>query len=121
MKRNTEFRSILGFQAFGLFEVHGSVDNLLINLGQKDFASIVNIWEENITKIYPDRDGAVVRSENTKKSHTAKFNMDDAMVQKLEAFLSQDEQPVCEITMKLTFDGLQLNLFTDTDEVRKHV
>ncbi|XP_043273461.1 vacuolar protein sorting-associated protein 13A-like isoform X2 [Venturia canescens] len=117
VKRNTEFRSMLGFQTFGLFEMHGSVDSLLINLGQKDFASIVNIWEENITKIYPDCDGTIVSVENTSKSNAARFNMDEAMVKKLEAFLSQEEQPICEISMKLTLDGLQLNLFSDTDEV----
>lgn len=42
---------------------------------------------------------------------------DDKAVKKLEAFFSQNEHPFCEISMKLSLDGLQLNIFSDTEEV----
>lgn len=78
---------------------------------------MVNIWEENIIKIH-ENDLVAGRNDSARKPSVARPNIDDAMVKKLEAFFSQDEQPLCEISTKLTFDGLQLNLFSDTDEVR---
>jgi hypothetical protein len=40
------------------------------------------------------------------------------MVKKLEDFLTRNERTLCEVNVKLILEGLQLNLFMDTEEVR---
>ncbi|KAF7991246.1 hypothetical protein HCN44_002808 [Aphidius gifuensis] len=118
IKRNIECRSQVGIKIYGLCEIQGSVDMLLINLSQKDLAVILNIWEDNISKIISMHqrnvtvDGSFEDDIVDKKIHT-----DDAAVKKLEVFFTHDEHPVCEVNIKMSFDGLQFNLFTDSDEV----
>ena len=70
-------------------------------------------------KINAERDSVVNTKEPPNKVLVSQPNFDEATVKKLEAFFSQDEPPICEISTKLTFDGLQLNLFSDTDEVKR--
>ena len=41
------------------------------------------------------------------------------MVRKLEDFLTQNENSVCEVNTKLSLEGLQLNLFLDSEEVAR--
>ncbi|XP_044592317.1 vacuolar protein sorting-associated protein 13A-like isoform X2 [Cotesia glomerata] len=114
VKRNIECRNKTGLQVYGLCEIIGSVDLLMINLSQKDLASILIIWGDNLSKIIAIHQNDTIDNESLKK----KINFEnEATVKKLEVFFIQDENPIREINMKITFDGLQFNLFTDSDEV----
>lgn len=95
-----------------LYDIQGSVDLISINVAQKDLHSMLVIWEDNISKLLSI--GDCIYSGSTTFLHRPK---QDPVVRKLEAFFSQDEQPYSEISMKMTFDGLHVNLFSDTDEV----
>ncbi|KAK0164246.1 hypothetical protein PV328_002894 [Microctonus aethiopoides] len=119
IKRNIECRSKTGLQIYGLCEIIGSIDTVIINLGQKDLASILNIWEDNVSQIIAIHQRNNMTDESLKEENESKNRNnieDDVAVKKLEVFFTQDEHPVCEIDMKMTFDGLQFNLFTDSDE-----
>lgn len=123
VKRNIECRSKIGRQIYGLCDVLGSVDLLMINLSQKDLATILNIWEDNISKIIAmHRSISLIDTtiEDEKIHDKMHFVEEDETVKKLEVFFTHDEHPVCEVNMKMTFDGLQFNLFTDSDEVLIH-
>lgn len=90
----------------------------MINLSQKDLASILIIWEDNLSKIIAIHQNDTIANESLKK----KINFEnEATVKKLEVFFIQDENPIREINMKITFDGLQFNLFTDSDEVSTYL
>lgn len=118
VKRNIECRNKTGLQVYGLCEIIGSVDLLMINLSQKDLASILIIWEDNLSKIIAIHQNDTIANESLKK----KINFEnEATVKKLEVFFIQDENPIREINMKITFDGLQFNLFTDSDEVSTYL
>ncbi|KYM95926.1 Vacuolar protein sorting-associated protein 13C [Cyphomyrmex costatus] len=51
IKRKTEYRSIIEFQTYGLFNVQGAIDIVNINLSQKDLKSLISVWQDNISKI----------------------------------------------------------------------
>ncbi|XP_053597427.1 intermembrane lipid transfer protein VPS13A [Microplitis demolitor] len=118
VKRNIECRNKNGLQVYGLCEIIGSVDLLMINLSQKDLASILNIWEDNVSTIIAIHRNDIINNESFNEKVKNKVNFEnEATVKKLEVFFVQDEHPICEVNMKITFDGLQFNLFTDSDEV----
>ncbi|XP_011303575.1 vacuolar protein sorting-associated protein 13C [Fopius arisanus] len=109
VKRNIEcWRG--GAQVYGLCEVVGSVEQLVVNLSRKDLAGILNIWEDNIGKI-------VRMKAEASGDFSQGYCGGDATMRKLEVFFTNEEHPVCEVNMKVSFDGLQVNLFSDSDEV----
>lgn len=98
------------------YDVHGSLDLVSVNVAQKDLMCIFSTWEDNISKLFPTHDDFEYEMHSLKNS-CRNNRSHEAVVRKLEVFFSQEEQPVCEMSTKLTMDGLQLNLFLDTDEV----
>lgn len=110
VKRNIECRRG-GVQVYGLCEVVGSVDQLVVNLSRKDLAGILNIWEDNLGKIMRMNG----EGEGTVESEV--YYGGDVTMRKLEVFFTNEEHPVCEVNLKITFDGLQVHLFSDSDEV----
>ncbi|XP_072752571.1 intermembrane lipid transfer protein VPS13A [Anoplolepis gracilipes] len=117
IKRKTEYRSIMEFQTYGLFNVQGAIDIININLSQRDLKSLISVWQDNISKIplfkkVSENEDRISQSSRKNVKHD-----DDIMVQKLEDFLTHNETTLCEVNIKLTLEGLQLNLFMDTEEV----
>ncbi|XP_012533549.1 vacuolar protein sorting-associated protein 13A isoform X2 [Monomorium pharaonis] len=117
IKRKTEYRSIIEFHTYGLFNVQGAIDIININLSQKDLKSLILVWQDNVSKIpllkkISENEDRILMQNSQKSS-----NEDDVMVKKLENFLTHNETALCEINIKLTLEGLQLNLFMDTEEV----
>ncbi|EZA49615.1 Vacuolar protein sorting-associated protein 13A [Ooceraea biroi] len=117
IKRKTEYRSIIEFHTYGLFNVQGVIDIVNINLSQKDLKSLILVWQDNISKILllkkvGEHEDRVPMQESEKNSRH-----DDVMVRKLEDFLTHNETTLCEVNVKLTLEGVQLNLFMDTEEV----
>ncbi|XP_025991463.1 vacuolar protein sorting-associated protein 13A isoform X2 [Solenopsis invicta] len=117
IKRKTEYRSIIEFQTYGLFNVQGAIDVVNINLSQRDLKSLISVWQDNISKIpllkkIGENEDRTLTQDSQKNS-----NHDDVMVKKLENFLTHNETALCEINIKLALEGLHLNLFMDTEEV----
>lgn len=106
------------FQTYGLFNVQGAIDIINVNLSQQDLKSLISVWQDNISKILLLKKV----SENEDRISTQSFRKnvehnDDIMMKKLEDFLTHNETALCEINIKFTLEGLQLNLFMDTEEV----
>ena len=105
------------FQTCGLFNVQGSMDFIYVNLSQKDLKSSILVWKDNISKIILFKDTYFNETQSAMADRLRKISNEDAMVKKLEDFLTQNENSVCEINTKLSLEGLQLNLFLDSEEV----
>lgn len=108
------------FQTYGLFNIQGSMDFVYINLSQRDLKSSILVWKDNVSKIILFKDMYNNESQSAITSQLKKNN-EDAMVKKLEDFLTHNENSVCEINTKLNLEGLQLNLFLDSEEVSYHL
>lgn len=119
IKRKTEYRSAMEFQTCGLFNVQGTMDFVYVNLSQKDLKSSILVWKDNISKIILFKDTYLNETQSTMADRLKKINNEDAMVRKLENFLTQNENSVCEVNTKLSLEGLQLNLFLDSEEVAR--
>ncbi|EFN86841.1 Vacuolar protein sorting-associated protein 13A [Harpegnathos saltator] len=117
IKRKTEYRSIIELQAYGLFNVQGAIDIVNINLSQRDLKSLMSVWQDNISKILLLKKAGENEDRTSTLSCQKNVKHDDAMVKKLEDFLAHNETALCEVNVKLTLEGLQLNLFLDTEEV----
>lgn len=104
-------------QTYGLFNIQGSMDFVYINLSQRDLKSSILVWKDNVSKILLFRAICDNEEHPTSEGQLQKSNHDDAMVQKLQDFLTHNENSVCEINTKLNLEGLQLNLFLDSEEV----
>ena len=116
IKRKIVDRKIVGRQMHDqcLCQIQGSIDTITMNLGQKDLSSVFSIWEDNLSKTFLARKILGHDADSLQKKIAKN---EDAIVKKLEEFFSQNEHPVCEINLKVILDGLQLNLFSDTEEV----
>ncbi|XP_015594990.1 vacuolar protein sorting-associated protein 13A isoform X2 [Cephus cinctus] len=116
IKRTSEYRSTTGSHKYGLCEVRGSMDLISINVGQKDLMSMFSVWEDNLAKVLGCQGGRYNRQSLT-NLYLDNSIAEDATVKKLEVFFAQNEHPSCEISTKLTLDGLQLYLFSDAEEI----
>lgn len=110
------------FQTYGLFNVQGAIDIINVNLSQRDLKSLISVWQDNISKILLLK--KVGENEDRISMQDSQKNLkhdDDVMVKKLEDFLTHNETALCEVNIKLTLEGLQLNLFMDTEEVNINI
>lgn len=107
------------FQTCGLFNVQGTMDFVYVNLSQKDLKSSILVWKDNISKIILFKDTYLNETQSAMADRLKRINNEDAMVRKLENFLTQNENSVCEVNTKLSLEGLQLNLFLDSEEVAR--
>ncbi|CAK9815547.1 Intermembrane lipid transfer protein VPS13C [Anthophora plagiata] len=117
IKRKTEYRSPMEFQTYGLFNIQGSVDYVNINLSQRDLKSSILVWKDNVSKIILFKNIYSNEAHSAMEDQSRKASQEDVMVKKLENFLMHNETSVCEINTKLSLEGLQLNLFLDSEEV----
>lgn len=98
--------------------MQGAIDIVNINLSQRDLKSLISVWQDNISKIPLIKKIGEHEDRISMRDSQKNVNHDDAMVKKLENFLTHNETVLCEVNIKLTLEGLQLNLFMDTEEVR---
>ncbi|CAK9828583.1 Intermembrane lipid transfer protein VPS13A [Anthophora retusa] len=117
IKRKTEYRSPMEFQTYGLFNIQGSMDYVNINLSQRDLKSSILVWKDNVSKIILFKSICSNEAHSAMEDQSRKASQEDVMVKKLEDFLMHNENSVCEINTKLSLEGLQLNLFLDSEEV----
>lgn len=107
------------YETCGLFKMHGSIDFVCINLSQRDLQSVMSVWKDNISKIIFSQEKCEKERYSMMDKSSENVNTENAMVKKLEVFLAQNEANLCEVNINLTLDGVQLNLFLDSDEVFK--
>lgn len=101
--------------------MQGAIDIVNINLSQRDLKSLISVWQDNISKIPLLKKVETEDRISTQDSQKNANHDDDVMVKKLENFLTHNETALCEVNIKLTLEGLQLNLFMDTEEVHIHL
>ncbi|KAG8227036.1 hypothetical protein J437_LFUL013823 [Ladona fulva] len=111
-----------------LYDVQGCVEGIRINLGQRDLATLLAVISDNpaegsFTETLPSShptsplEGATPTGIGTGPPGVSA--LEDPAVRRLQAFLCQggSEQVRREACIRLSFDGLNLNLFNDMDEV----
>lgn len=101
--------------------MQGAIDIVNINLSQRDLKSLMSVWQDNVSKILLLKKAGENEDRPSTLSCRKNARHDDAMVKKLEDFLAHNETALCEVNVKLTLEGLQLNLFLDTEEVYVHL
>lgn len=100
--------------------MQGIIDVININLSQRDLKSLISVWQDNISKI-PLLKKIGETEDRISAQDSLKNANHDVMVKKLENFLTHNETAQCEVNIKLLLEGLQLNLFMDTEEVYIHL
>ncbi|XP_021923386.1 vacuolar protein sorting-associated protein 13A-like isoform X4 [Zootermopsis nevadensis] len=100
-----------------LYEIDGGMENVRINIGQRDLATLLSVWSDNLAEdrfmdMQPNSD-----STSPIEPRTPINPAEDSTVKKLQAFFCQTEHVRRESSIHLTLDGLQLYLFNDMDEV----
>lgn len=127
-----------GFDSMSNFEINCSVDMISINLGQKDFSIINLMWTDSIRKIIsfcgesfcvrvscPAHGGIEFRLTNghavlvgsSRDCYSNTSRNEETDVRKLEAFLYQTESNWKQMNLHANFEGLQICLYNDIDEV----
>ncbi|XP_014251025.1 vacuolar protein sorting-associated protein 13A-like isoform X2 [Cimex lectularius] len=101
-----------------LYQVDGLIDNVMINLGQRDLTTILSVWADNF------KNGSFISEVCNNWSPTSPSEIvtplppsEDQSVRKLQAFFYQNEQIKKEISVRFNFEGLHIYLFSDCDEV----
>jgi len=125
-----------------LCQISGSAENIVMNLGQKDLATILLTYQENIAegvfagntlKIYSKQSK---RDKNHIELHPRSAQMspveccdhaifhfqqaDDTPIRKLQLFLGQNKDDGAELELSFVIESLELTLFKDIDEVKKY-
>ncbi|XP_072932453.1 intermembrane lipid transfer protein VPS13A-like [Epargyreus clarus] len=85
------------------------MDTVMINLGQKDLATVLAVYSDNLSE--GNYIGGIVPSSPVDVAPS------DAMVKKLQAFFAQGEPVRKESVLRFTLEGVELKLFSDIDEV----
>ncbi|XP_026749061.2 intermembrane lipid transfer protein VPS13A-like isoform X2 [Galleria mellonella] len=85
------------------------MDTVLVNLGQKDLATILAVWADNLSN--EPYIGTIIPGSPVEVPAT------DASVKKLQAFFAQGEPIRKEAVLRFTLEGIELKLFSDMDEV----
>lgn len=129
-------------EALTTFDINMTLNKVNIHLGQKDLSTLNLIWRDNVRKTlnflgmyligifitWDKREvshrGTVIpyffvifflETDNGKKiSFTRK---EEADVRKLQAFLYQSESNRKDLVLRANFDGVELCLYRDIDEV----
>ncbi|CAH0720243.1 unnamed protein product, partial [Brenthis ino] len=92
-----------------LCEADVVMDVITINLGQKDLATVLAVWSDNI--------GEGHYIGNLVPTSPVEIAPSDAAVKKLQAFFAQGEPVRKESVLRFTLEGIELKLFSDMDEV----
>ncbi|XP_046398302.1 vacuolar protein sorting-associated protein 13C-like isoform X1 [Ischnura elegans] len=111
-----------------LYDVHGCVEGININMGQRDLATILAVISDNpaeamfsemLPSSHPTSPLEGATPTGIGMGPPGSTSCEDPAVRRLQAFLCQSgaEQVHREAAIRLSFDGLRLNLFNDMDEV----
>lgn len=93
-----------------LYWINGGIDNVQINLGQKDFATFLQVWAENF-----EYGHCIDEITNLLMPYIVEV-LEDQDLKKIQVFFNH-EISTQEIDFKFTIDGIQIALFANSDEV----
>lgn len=94
-----------------LYCINGGIDNVQINLGQKDFATFLQVWAENFEYGYCINEIVYMMMPYITEI------LEDQDLKKIQVFFNH-EVSTQEVDFKFTVDGIQIALFANSDEVR---
>jgi len=97
-----------------LYWMNGGIDNVQINLGQKDFAIFLQVWAENFE--YGD---CIDEIFYMMMPHIFGV-LEDQDFKKIQVFFNH-ETSIQVIDFKFTVDGIQIALFANSDEVNIYI
>ncbi|XP_041980096.1 vacuolar protein sorting-associated protein 13A-like isoform X3 [Aricia agestis] len=92
-----------------LCEADVVMDTVVLNLGQKDLATVLAVWSDNLSE------GNYICT--VPPSSPVEMAPCDVTVKKLQAFFAQGEPIRKESVLRFTLDGVEMKLFSDMDEV----
>lgn len=93
-----------------LYWVNGGIDNVQINLGQKDFATFLQVWADNFEYGHCIDEICFMMMPHINEV------LEDQDLKKIQVFFNH-EVSVQEIDFKFTIDDVQIALFANSDEV----
>lgn len=93
-----------------VYWINGGIDNVQLNLGQKDFATFLQVWAENF-----EYGNCIDEIIYMMMPHSSEV-VEDQELKKIQRFLNH-EGSIQEIDFKFTIDGIQIALFANSDEV----
>ncbi|XP_050428442.1 intermembrane lipid transfer protein VPS13A-like isoform X2 [Adelges cooleyi] len=93
-----------------LYSINGGIDSVQINLGQKDFATFLHVWDENFES------GRCIDEMATLLMPHMTEALEDNDLKKIQVFFNH-EISVQEIDFKFCLDNVQIALFGNSDEI----
>lgn len=92
--------------------MNGGIDNIQINLGQKDFAIFLEVWADNFDN------GHFIKEMICMKMPYiyGNIHLEDKDLKKIQVFFNH-ETSIHEIDFKFSIDSVQIALFANSDEV----
>lgn len=142
LKRRAHLKSSkrAGKSTVPLYQLSGSVESIVMNLGQRDLATILMTYQENIAEgIFAGTTSSFLNEKQTKcdvdlemhpksaplspveicESNVHYFHqpLDDTPIRKLQNFLCQNQENESEIEFNFVIEALELTLYMDIDEV----
>ncbi|KAH9636273.1 hypothetical protein HF086_009469 [Spodoptera exigua] len=112
LKRAVSYQQLVRLAALReLLALEGGValDAVTLNVGQKDLATMLAVWNDNLSE--GNYIGCIVPSSPVETAPS------DSSVKKLQAFFAQGEPIRKEAVVRFILDGIELKLFSDMDEV----
>nr|XP_026488707.1 vacuolar protein sorting-associated protein 13A-like isoform X1 [Vanessa tameamea] len=92
-----------------LCEADVVMDVVTINLGQKDLATVLAVWSDNLSEGHYI--GSIVPTS------PVELPSSEVTVKKLQAFFAQGDPVRKESVFRYTLEGVELKLFSDMDEI----
>lgn len=90
--------------------INGDIDNVQINLGQKDFATFLQVWADNFEY------GHCIDEICYMLIPIVTEALDDQDLKNIQVFFNR-EGSIQEIDFKFSIDGIQIAFFANSDEV----
>ncbi|KAF9422722.1 hypothetical protein HW555_001716 [Spodoptera exigua] len=112
LKRAVSYQQLVRLAALReLLALEGGValDAVTLNVGQKDLATMLAVWNDNLSE--GNYIGCIVPSSPVETAPS------DSSVKKLQAFFAQGEPIRKEAVVRFSLEGIELKLFSDMDEV----
>nr|XP_049703427.1 intermembrane lipid transfer protein VPS13A isoform X1 [Helicoverpa armigera] len=112
MKRAVSYQQLVSINLYRELlacEADVAIDTVLLNVGQKDLATMLAVWTDNLSEGHYI--GSIVPSSPVDSAPS------DSSVKKLQAFFAQGEPIRKEAVVRFILEGIELKLFSDMDEV----
>ncbi|XP_071038592.1 intermembrane lipid transfer protein VPS13A [Parasteatoda tepidariorum] len=94
-----------------LYQITGSMDLIKINVGQRDFSTMISVYEDNYTRFQ------FLNSQKMALSPDNESGPEESM-KKLEVFLYASTDVRKESSFAFILEGLSLTLYTDAEDMR---